>query len=137
MKNNIRNTSALIYAVLISLFGILHVSWVFGGSLFLSKQRGGPWKNSLPVNIELLTWIGISLMFLAAILALGRVKLIWKRIPQWFYAISCWVITTCMFLGAIINFIGPSFRAHFVWGPFWFILFILMLTIALPEKKNT
>jgi hypothetical protein len=137
MRNNIRKISAVLYAILISLFGILHVSWAFGGSLLLSEQRGGPWKYSLPMNIELLTWIGISLMLLAALLALGRVKMIGKRIPEWFYALSCWCITACMLLGAIINILGHSFRTRFVWGPFWLVLFVSALIIALPEKKKT
>lgn len=136
MQKTIRTTSGILYAVLIGSFGALHVSWVFGGSLLLSEQRGGPWKNSLPVDIELLAWSGIALMFLAAVLALGRVGLVWRRIPQWFYGLSCWVMTACMFLGVAINFAGHSSRQRLLWGPFWLVLFLLVLAIALPAREN-
>jgi cell shape-determining protein MreD len=72
-----------------------------------------------------------------ALPVLGRVKIIWPKVSQRVYAIACWTITVCMFLGALLNFAIPRFWDRFVFGPIFLILFLLSIIISLPEKENT
>ena len=139
MRNNIQKASAIIFTILISLAAILHAYWALGGSWYLNETSGGKYEPgaSLPLSARIGTWGLTILMILAALLVLGRVKLIWQKIPQWFYAISCWIITVCMFLGVLKTFPASYFWNRFGFGHIWIILFILTLIIALPEKKNT
>ncbi len=76
------------------------------------------------------------MMVLAALIALGRVGMIWRKIPQWFYAVSCWVMTACMFLGAMKNAPAEAFWNRYVFLPIWITLFILTLVLAWPMKKR-
>jgi hypothetical protein len=139
MRNNIRKASAIIFTILIGMAAILHAYWAFGGSWFLNETSGGKYEpgTSLPLSVRMGTCSLSILMILAALLALGRVKLIWQKIQQWFYALSCWIMTVCMFLGALKTFPALSFWNRFGFVHIWIILFILTLIIALPEKKNT
>jgi hypothetical protein len=139
MRNNIRKASAIIFTILIGLAAILHAYWALGGCWFLSETIGGKYEpgTSLSLHARIGT-CGLSiLMIMAALLTLGRVKLIWQKIQQWFYALSCWIMAVCMFLGVLKTFPASGFWNRFGFVHIWIILFILTLIIALPEKKNT
>jgi hypothetical protein len=138
MRNNLRKASAFIFMILIGLAAILHAYWALGGFWFLNVPSGGKYEpgTSLPLNVRLGTGGLTLLMILSALLALGRVRLIWQKIPQWFYALSCWIMAVCMFLGTLKTFSASSFWNRFGFVHIWIILFILTLIIALPEKKN-
>lgn len=139
MNNNIRKISAYIFTILILLAAILHAYWALGGSWFLYEASGGEIEPnaSLPYTMRLITWALIVVMIAGVLLVLGRVKVIWPKVSQKVYALSCWIITVCMFLGALLNFSIPRFWDRFVFGPIFLILFILCVIIALPEKNNT
>lgn len=70
------------------------------------------------------TGVLIFAMNVAAILAFGR---------DGIFIISCWRITICMFLRALINASVPRFGGQYELSPTVGFLFILMLMISLPE----
>ena len=126
MSNTIRKLSAFIFTGLIGLAAILHAYWALGGSWFLNETSGGKYEpgTSLPLNVRLGT-LGLTiLMILAALLVLGRIKLIWQKIPQWFYALGCWILTVCMFLGILKTFPASCFWSCFGFVHIWIVLFI-------------
>jgi hypothetical protein len=139
MKTNIRKASAYTFTILILLVVILHAYWALGGSWFLHEASGGEIASnaSLPYTMRLVTWALIMTMVVGVLLVLGRAKIIWPKVSPKLYAIPCWTITVCMFLGALLNFAIPRFWDRFVFGPIFLILFILCIIIALPGKGST
>jgi hypothetical protein len=137
MKTSIRKASAYIFSILMICAAILHAYWAIGGSWFVHEASGGAIEPGAPLSLELrlMTWAMIALMIIAALLAMGRVNIIRVKIPQWLFSVSCWVMTVCMFLGAVLNFSISRFWDRFVFGPIFLLLFVLIFIVALPERR--
>ena len=136
MKSDIKTASALSFAAIILLAALLHMYWALGGSWFLFEASGGAIEpgSTLGSTTRLATWGLIVGMVAAAFLVLGRVKLLGKKVPQWFYGLSCWVMAVCMLFGAILNFSIDRVWDRFVFGPIFLLLFLLLVTVAVPDK---
>ena len=135
MSPHTRRVCAYAFASMMVCAALLHAYWALGGAWFLHEASGGEIEPGAPLSfgMRIATWGLVAAMGLASLLALGRVELIARKIPQWFYALSCWVTAVCMFLGALLNFSIPRPWDRFVFAPIFVLLGVLISIVAWPQ----
>ena len=138
MRREKKRPAAFLFAVILIGGAALHAYWALGGTRFLSTAAGleaGTEFQMTPLIIAV-TWLFVAGMLLAVVLALGRVGLIGRRIPQKIYAIGLWGVTICAAGGALMNFLTPRAWDRFLFGPIFLLLFVLSLILALPQEEE-
>ncbi|MCP4896313.1 MAG: DUF3995 domain-containing protein [bacterium] len=138
MEFTARHKSAFGYTLIIGVAALLHAYWALGGTWFIHQASGGGRDPGVALSdsAQMGTWGLVAAMVFSAILALGRVKLVLRWVPQWFYALSCSVMAVCMLLGSALNLsVSDTVWERWVFGPLFLLLFLLVFVIALPERR--
>ena len=120
--------ASYVLSVALSILGVLHLYWAFGGTWGLAAALGR--QEIAGTRLRIAAGVVAIALVIAAVGVLGRVGLWGKFLPWVLFSWGTWALMGALFLATLLNLVASTWLERLVFAPLALALGLLALIIA-------